>query len=73
MRWLADELNEADVNGDRPYREGDVYICRNCATEMNGRQSLCGPCAKARLREQYRARCLAEDRARQIAEEESYG
>jgi len=70
MRWLADELNEADVNGDHPYLEGNVYICRNCATEMSQRKSLCVSCARAKRRETYHNRCRADRHAEQIAEEE---
>lgn len=45
LRWLEDDLDDAD--GIKPYREGDTYICRNCAAELPGRGSLCRSC-KAR-------------------------
>ncbi len=62
MRWLADELNEADVEGSGPYKEGNVYICRNCAIEMAKCQAFCGWCTNR-----------IENQTQQLAEEESYG
>ena len=73
MRWLADELNEADIDSTLPYKEGNVYICRNCACDITRRQSLCSLCRKAKRREQYDTRCRMERRDQQLMEEESRG
>lgn len=62
MRWLADELDDFD-DGFQPYKEGNVYICRNCAIEMTQRQALCGWCRRNTRRGQnaevHRAERLA--------------
>lgn len=41
MRWLVDEI---DDNEDRPYREGNMYLCRNCGVQMSRRRALCRWC-----------------------------
>ncbi len=65
MRWLADELEDYD-DGSQPYKEGTMYICRNCAVEMTRRRSLCARCHKAQRRKQYHA---CRDAERQMEEE----
>lgn len=54
MRWLHDELGDPD--GLKPYKEGDVWLCRNCAAEMPKRRTLCGPCIATRKRQRRRRR-----------------
>lgn len=39
---LEDDLN--DPWDKRPYREGDKWICRNCAAEMDERRTYCDEC-----------------------------
>lgn len=62
-RWLEDELNDDEA---RPYREGNVYICRNCACEMKKRHVLCLSCkkrAKAALRHEQQDQLQEESDA----------
>jgi len=51
IRWLEDDLD--DIGGTQPYKEGETYICRNCAAELPGRGSFCRAC-KARKEWQIR-------------------
>jgi len=57
MRLMYDDLD--DPHGNQPYKEGDVYICRNCARELEFRAAYCYSCARrhsirARLEEMER-------------------
>lgn len=50
MRWFEDDL---DDDGTKPYREGNVYVCRSCACSMKRKQSLCGRCHRHRNEQVY--------------------
>lgn len=55
MRWLVDELDDLEMDSEDhlPYREGQVYICRNCAANMGKRRrSFCGQCKQAKQKQE---------------------
>lgn len=43
MRWFEEDLED---DGTCPYREGSAYICRNCASEMRRKGTLCKTCRR---------------------------
>lgn len=50
---FEDDFND---DGTQPYREGNEYICRNCAVSMRGRTPLCRDCRKrTTIRQEYGA------------------
>lgn len=52
MRWLEDDLNDDSTT---PYREGKVYICRNCACQIDRKLPLCRRCLKLRNMQEVEA------------------
>jgi hypothetical protein len=45
MRWLESDLDEGE---DKPYKEGDVHICRNCACPLSYCAAYCYACRRLR-------------------------